>query len=662
MKRKFKKTKKVKIKTSVSLPSWFLAPNPNKISMKKKITDFYSSSPPSIDMDILDQADNRRSPRLTPPPSPPVPIPVVPSSKSTSTPSSKSKSKITSYLPHPTVKHTKKKPVGRPPKKKKVRSLSIKNSASNSSPFDLTLTPTGRVKQVGVGSGNWRGGGVRKAPQAQTQVQVPAQAQGSPSRGGYSATFDDDDGNDDSDYVEEDDGSDNNDTKKSAAAKSASTSSKRKRRPRSSYAASSDADADVDADTDSKHPPNPNYTLNKNRNKNNVPATPPRPQLASSLSPCSQIESTLQTLLRRIRRRGDPYSFFSNPVTEIDAPGYFAIVPKNERYCLSELEADLASRRASSVDAIVKGVGKIVRAARAYNTEEGDFVARQAGVLERVCEELCGEENGASERRRRKIERLERVANASKNGTKGGEGKGKVDRGADKKVNSKKSSKMNDKKRNQKSEDSPSSDSDSSSSISVVQNYAPPVRGRGRPRLDSYTEYDRLKSEAEANRKVREGKKERKMREKQGIVGKEADRAVGQMQGRGGADSSSTGRTTPRGRGGTGSRTRTPPQTSSYAPATTSEPPSTRYVYNDRDVNIPGASIPHCLPRTKKLEGEYRAGEDRLLGSRGGVAQEDNDLVCPHPKSDFVFCDDRTQLLTLVPQMVDVCNEAARRR
>ena len=157
--------------------------------MKKKITDFYSSSPPSIDMDILDrliEADNRRSPRLTPPPSPPVP---VPSSKSTSTPSSKSKSKITSYLPRPTVKqvpppHTKKKPVGRPPKKKKVRSLSIKNSASNSSPFDLTLTPTGRVKQVGVGSGNWRGGGVRKAPQAQTQVQVPAQAQGSPSRGG----------------------------------------------------------------------------------------------------------------------------------------------------------------------------------------------------------------------------------------------------------------------------------------------------------------------------------------------------------------------------------------------------------------------------------------------------------------------------------------------
>ena len=115
----------------------------------------------------------------------------------------------------------------------------------------------------------------------------------------------------------------------------------------------------------------------------------------------------LQDLQRKIRRKTDPYGFFSKPVDpeEDECEDYYDIVDRKEIMCFDTIGEMIDSSKIKNIDQYVKCLLRIAKCARLYNTDEDNFVRIQADLMEPKSEGFI---KGARERWADKEEREDR--------------------------------------------------------------------------------------------------------------------------------------------------------------------------------------------------------------------------------------------------------------
>ena len=123
-----------------------------------------------------------------------------------------------------------------------------------------------------------------------------------------------------------------------------------------------------------------NYTtINPHENNTN-------PQ-GSTLSP-SQV--MILDLLRRIRRKGDCYGFFSRPVDPVldDCSDYYTVIPSSQAMDFHTLERNVRSGLCATLDSFESCVARIVDNAMAYNKDATHPVYIEAKVLKEAAEPM----------------------------------------------------------------------------------------------------------------------------------------------------------------------------------------------------------------------------------------------------------------------------------
>ena len=126
----------------------------------------------------------------------------------------------------------------------------------------------------------------------------------------------------------------------------------------------------------------------------------------------------LQDLQRKVRRKTDPYGFFSKPVDpeEDDCEDYYDTVDRSQAMCfdiMGEMIDD--SSKIKNVDQYVKFLLMIVRCAKLYNTDEENFVRKQADLIDsksegliKIARERWADKEGREERERVEANAFER--------------------------------------------------------------------------------------------------------------------------------------------------------------------------------------------------------------------------------------------------------------
>ena len=91
----------------------------------------------------------------------------------------------------------------------------------------------------------------------------------------------------------------------------------------------------------------------------------------------------LQDLQRKVWRKADPYGFFSEPVNpeKDDCLDYYDTVDRRQAMCFDTMGEMVDSSKIKNVDQYVKCLLRIVKCARLYNTDEDNFVRRQADLV-----------------------------------------------------------------------------------------------------------------------------------------------------------------------------------------------------------------------------------------------------------------------------------------
>jgi hypothetical protein len=91
----------------------------------------------------------------------------------------------------------------------------------------------------------------------------------------------------------------------------------------------------------------------------------------------------LSETIRKLRRKCDPYGFFSKPVDpeEDDCSDYYDIVSRSEAMCFNIIEETFKSGNISNIDAIEDHILMIINCAKKYNTDEENFVRIQADLM-----------------------------------------------------------------------------------------------------------------------------------------------------------------------------------------------------------------------------------------------------------------------------------------
>lgn len=121
--------------------------------------------------------------------------------------------------------------------------------------------------------------------------------------------------------------------------------------------------------------PNQNEPCMNNNNNNNCATT--------THNNCWRT-NILTELQRRVRRKVDPYGFFSRPVdSERDeCPDYYDVVDRKDSICFDEIGTMIDTGKLKSIDHYLKLLKMVVKCARTYNTDEDNFVRKQADLIE----------------------------------------------------------------------------------------------------------------------------------------------------------------------------------------------------------------------------------------------------------------------------------------
>ena len=121
----------------------------------------------------------------------------------------------------------------------------------------------------------------------------------------------------------------------------------------------------------------------------------------------------LQDLQRKVRRKADPYGFFSKPVDpeKDECPDYYDIVDEKDSMCFNTMGEMIDSNKIKNIDQYQKCLLRIAKCARLYNTDEDNFVRIQADLMEPKSEGFI---KGARERWADKEEREEREREEAK--------------------------------------------------------------------------------------------------------------------------------------------------------------------------------------------------------------------------------------------------------
>jgi len=94
----------------------------------------------------------------------------------------------------------------------------------------------------------------------------------------------------------------------------------------------------------------------------------------------SEQTNLLLELIQKVRRKCDKYGFFSNPVNPIkdECPDYYDIIPHNKAMDLETLESLIKDEKVITIDNVKELLENIVSCALAYNVDEDNFVRIQA--------------------------------------------------------------------------------------------------------------------------------------------------------------------------------------------------------------------------------------------------------------------------------------------
>jgi predicted GNAT family N-acyltransferase len=95
------------------------------------------------------------------------------------------------------------------------------------------------------------------------------------------------------------------------------------------------------------------------------------------------LRDILAEAIRKLRRKCDPYGFFSKPVDpeDDDCSDYYDIVSRSEAMCFNTIEDKFQSGDIRTINTIKDHIQMIINCARKYNTDEDNFVRIQADVM-----------------------------------------------------------------------------------------------------------------------------------------------------------------------------------------------------------------------------------------------------------------------------------------
>lgn len=108
---------------------------------------------------------------------------------------------------------------------------------------------------------------------------------------------------------------------------------------------------------------------------------------SSSVGENSVLDPHLRDILvetiRKLRRKCDPYGFFSKPVDpeNDDCSDYYDIVSRSEAMCFNTIEDKFQSGDIRTINTIKDHIQMIINCARKYNTDEDNFVRIQADLM-----------------------------------------------------------------------------------------------------------------------------------------------------------------------------------------------------------------------------------------------------------------------------------------
>ena len=99
-------------------------------------------------------------------------------------------------------------------------------------------------------------------------------------------------------------------------------------------------------------------------------------------------QTILLDLQRKVLQRSDRYGFFSRPVDpeRDECPDYYEIVDPKDEMCFDVIGQMIRSGKLNSVDQYVKFVNRIIKCAITYNSDEDNFVRKQAEMIEQRAE------------------------------------------------------------------------------------------------------------------------------------------------------------------------------------------------------------------------------------------------------------------------------------
>lgn len=143
---------------------------------------------------------------------------------------------------------------------------------------------------------------------------------------------------------------------------------------------------DIKEDVTSRRSPRPiRNSLDGQRNFDSMNSTLP----FRALDPMWRTHLLLE-LQRRVRRKVDPYGFFSKPVDpeEDECPDYYDIVDKKQTMCFDQIHDMIEKGKIKNVAQFQKCLDRIVLCARLYNTDEDNFVRKQADLIEERSEPI----------------------------------------------------------------------------------------------------------------------------------------------------------------------------------------------------------------------------------------------------------------------------------
>ena len=80
----------------------------------------------------------------------------------------------------------------------------------------------------------------------------------------------------------------------------------------------------------------------------------------------------LLDLLRRIRRKGDSYGFFSKPVDPVldDCADYYTVIPPSKAMDFQTLEKNIRSGKCQDLSGFEESVKRVIDNAMKYNKSE----------------------------------------------------------------------------------------------------------------------------------------------------------------------------------------------------------------------------------------------------------------------------------------------------